>query len=61
MADGKMDAEMVEDDEGCLLYVGVMAAASYFFPEIANYLQMLQSATDMYWNQPVFIISGNRF
>ena len=25
------------------LCVGVMAAASYFFPEIANYLQMLES------------------
>ena len=32
---------------GKQLGVRVMAAASYFFPEIANYLQMLQSPTDM--------------
>ena len=61
-----MDGEMVEEDEGCLLCVGVMAAASYFFPEIANYLQMLQSATNMYrvylyQYRSVFIIVGNRF
>ena len=30
-----------------LLCVHVMGAASYFFPEIANYLQLLQSATNM--------------
>ena len=36
---------MSEREEG--RGVRVMAAASYFFPEIANYLQMLQSATDM--------------
>ena len=45
----------------CWLCVGVMAAASYFFPEIANYLQMLQSATNIYRNRPVYIIGGNRF
>ena len=53
------DAEMAEVDEGCYCTVCVcvcvcvcvggvgvlcvMAAASYLFPEIANYLQMLQS------------------
>ena len=36
---------MAEGEEG--LGVRVMAAASYFFPEIANYLQMVQSATNM--------------
>ena len=49
MAD-ETDAEMMdvsngEGEEG--LGVRVMDAASYFFPEIANYLQMLQSATNM--------------
>ena len=43
---------MAKEDEGWLLGVGVMAAASYFLPE---------SATNMYRNQPVFIIGGNRF
>ena len=56
-----MDGEMAEEDEGCLLCAGVMAAASYFFHEIAHYLQMLQSVTNMYRNRPVFIIGGNRF
>ena len=34
-----------EGEEG--LGMRVMAAASYFFPEIGNYLQMLQSAANM--------------
>ena len=49
MAD-ETDAEMAdvsngEGEEG--LGVRVTAAASYFFPEIANYQQMLQSARNM--------------
>ena len=48
---------MAEGAEG--LGVRVMATASYFFPEIANYLQMLQSATNMrrrtYWNRPCLL------
>ena len=57
----RIERWMTKEDEGCLLCVGVMAAALYFFPEIASYLQMLQSATNMYRNRPVFIIGGNRF
>ena len=57
----RIERWMAKEDEGCLLCVGVMAAASYFFPEIANYLQMLQHATNMYRNRPMFIIGGNRF
>ena len=47
----KTEAEMADVSNGGrrgrLLDVRVMAAASYSFPEIANYLQMLQSATNM--------------
>ena len=50
MAD-ESDTEMADVSNGGrrgrLLRVRVMAAASYFFPEITNYLQMLQSATNM--------------
>ena len=45
------DAEIADVSNGGrrgrLQGVRVMAAASYFFREIANYLQMLQSATNM--------------
>ena len=50
MAD-ETDAEMEDVNNGGRrerrLGMCVMAAASYFFPEIANYLQMLQSAMNM--------------
>ena len=50
MAD-ETDAEMADVSNGGrrgrLQGVRVMVAASYFFPEIANYLQLLQSATNM--------------
>ena len=54
----RIERWMAKEDGGCFLCVGVMAAASYFFPEIANYLQMLQSAMNMYRNRPGFIIGG---
>ena len=49
MAD-ETDAEMVDVSNGGrrgrLLGVGVMAAASYFFPEIANYLQVQRTCKE---------------